>query len=150
MIWPGVFKDDIKKSQFHDELKFQINNVNTAITYESYLISLISSSGTSLAGTDLLKVNNKHSRTECAICTKLRIKNTRMMSLFVIVLVSLLLNLARFFTYSSFFTVDFEQVNASYSCFYSLLFQTIKKLRLSFRYELYIMQKARRSEDNYR
>ena len=34
------------------------------------------------------------------------------MSLFVIVLVSLLLNLTRFFNYSSFFTVDFEQVNA--------------------------------------
>ena len=74
MIRPGVFKDEIKKFECHDGKKFQINNVNTAITYESYLIGLISSSGTCLAGTDLLKVKNKHSRTECAICTKLRIK----------------------------------------------------------------------------
>ena len=53
MIWPGVVKDEMKKSEFRDEVKFQI--------------SLISSSGKSLAGIDLLTVNNKHSRTECAI-----------------------------------------------------------------------------------
>ena len=59
MIWPGVFKDEMKKSEFCDEVKFQI--------------SLISSSGKSLAGSDLLTVNNKHSRTEFAIFL-LRIK----------------------------------------------------------------------------
>ena len=61
MIRPGVFKDKIKKSEFHDEVNFQINNVNTAITCESYLISLISFSGTFLAGIDLFKFNNEHS-----------------------------------------------------------------------------------------
>ena len=55
MIWPGVFKDEMKKSN------------------EEFQISLISSSGKSLAGIDLLKVNNKHSRTECGIFL-LRIK----------------------------------------------------------------------------
>ena len=61
MIRPGVFKDKIMKSEFHDEVNFQINNVNTTITCESYLIGLISSSGTFLAGIDLRKFNNEHS-----------------------------------------------------------------------------------------
>ena len=49
---------------------------------------------------DLLKVNNKQS--------KVKNKNTRMTFLFIIVLVSLMLALTRFRTYSSFSIVDFE------------------------------------------
>ena len=38
MIQPGVFTDETKKSDFHDEVKFQINNVNTAIMYHSSIV----------------------------------------------------------------------------------------------------------------
>ena len=49
---------------------------------------------------DLLKVNNKQS--------KVKNKNTRMTFLYIIVLVSLMLTLNRFRTYSSFSIADFE------------------------------------------
>ena len=72
MIRPGVLKNEIKKCDFHDEKKLQINDVYFYYNITFFLISLISLLNTYPAVIDLLKVNNKHNRVSCAISTKLR------------------------------------------------------------------------------
>ena len=42
MIRPGVLTNEIKKCDFHDEKKLQINDVILLLQYNSFLISLIS------------------------------------------------------------------------------------------------------------
>ena len=62
MIQPHVLTNDIKKCDFHDEKKLQINDVILLLQYKYFLISLISLLNTYPAVIDLLKVNNKHRR----------------------------------------------------------------------------------------
>ena len=62
MIQPHVLTNDIKKCDFHDEKKLQINDVILLLQYKYFLISLISLLNTYPAAIDLLKVNNKHRR----------------------------------------------------------------------------------------
>ena len=72
MIRPGVLKNEIKKCDFHDEKKLQINDVYFYYNITFFLISLISLLNTYPVVIDLLKVNNKHNRVSCATSTKLR------------------------------------------------------------------------------
>ena len=62
MIQPHVLTNDIKKCDFHDEKKLQINDVILLLQYKYFLISLISLLNTYPAAIDLLKVSNKHRR----------------------------------------------------------------------------------------
>ena len=67
MIRPGVLKNEIKKCDFHDEKKLQINDVYFYYNITFFLISLISLLNTYPAVIDLLKVNNKHNRVSCLL-----------------------------------------------------------------------------------
>ena len=62
MIQPHVLTNDIKKCDFHDEKKLQINDVILLLQYKYFLICLISLLNTYPAAIDLLKVNNEHRR----------------------------------------------------------------------------------------